>query len=88
MAVAALGCLICGAGAEVHHIRSGQGQGQRASHFETLPLCPLHHREGGMGVAFHAGTRTWQAIHGTEAELLHKVLIRLGKARDEHDDAA
>lgn len=42
--VAALGCLLCGQPAEVHHIREGQGMAQRASNWLTVPLCPEHHR--------------------------------------------
>lgn len=48
--VAALGCMLCqllGQGrtpAEVHHLREGQGGGQRASDFLTVPLCPDCHR--------------------------------------------
>jgi hypothetical protein len=71
--VAELGCLLCGAIPELHHIRSGQGLGQRASNFEVLPLCSLHHRTGGPGIAFHAGRRTWEAQHGSERELLERV---------------
>jgi len=59
--------------AEIHHIRDGQGGAQRAPTYETLPLCPLHHRTGGHGVAFHGGKKTWQAKFGTERELLEKV---------------
>ena len=78
IAVANLGCLVCGAGAEIHHVRRGQGLGQRASHMEVLPLCFFHHRTGPLGVAFHAGSRAWQAIHGTEQELLAIVAGKLG----------
>ena len=48
--VAGLGCILCrhlgivGTPAEVHHIREGQGAGQRASNWLTVPLCPEHHR--------------------------------------------
>jgi len=80
-AVADLGCCICritGRGfspAEVHHIRTrpdGQNYGaaQRASHFETIPLCPPHHRLGGFGVAIHAGEGEFERIYGTELQLL------------------
>ena len=31
--------------AEIHHIRTGQGAGQRADNFKVIPLCPIHHRE-------------------------------------------
>lgn len=80
-AVAALGCLICRAPAEVHHIRTGYGAGQRASHYETLPLCPRHHRLGGPRVAFHACPDLWQAVHGSELMHLENVRRRLGKKR-------
>jgi len=74
-----LGCIVCrtlgyrDSPAEIHHLREGNGKGERASHFEVLPLCPIHHRLGANGVAFHAGKRTWQENFGTESELLAKV---------------
>jgi hypothetical protein len=70
--VAALGCLVCRAPAEVHHITTGVGMGQRASHYDTIPLCPCHHRQGPVGVAIHSGKRTWEQRHGTELELLER----------------
>ena len=69
--VAELGCIICGAPAEIHHIGNGT-MGKKASNFEVIPLCHVHHRTGGLGVAVHAGRRTWEANHGTERELLEK----------------
>lgn len=78
-----MGCIACeimgidDTAAEIHHIRNGQGISQRASHFETIPLCPFHHRSGGYGNAFHAGKKVWEARFGTERELLKKVLERL-----------
>ncbi len=73
-AVARLGCLICRAPAEVHHVTTGAGMGQRASHYDTIPLCPRHHKAtvGGLGEAIHAGKRTWEQRHGTELELLER----------------
>lgn len=71
--VAALGCIICGLPASVHHITTGVGMGQRASHYETIPLCRFHHQDGGHGVAIHAGKKTWEAKFGTELALLEKV---------------
>jgi len=85
--VSALGCIVCGSrdgllgwsDAEIHHLRrnpeTGEhlGTGQRASDYHTIPLCALHHRLGGMGVAIHAGQKTWEGIHGTETELWNKV---------------
>lgn len=77
--VARLGCMACRTmgiftpDVEIHHIRRGQGMGQRASHYEVIGLCAPHHRTGGHGVALHAGQRTWEANFGTESELLEKV---------------
>ena len=76
-AVAALGCVVCrnlGFGetpAEVHHIGNGT-LGKKASNFETIPLCDAHHRNGGHGVAVHAGRKTFEARYGTERELLEQ----------------
>lgn len=77
--VVSLGCIAClnqgdnDTPAEIHHLRSGVGQGQRSSHYRTLPLCHIHHRTGGYGLAFHAGPKEWQRIHGTEEDLLAQV---------------
>ncbi|VVE78154.1 Ref family recombination enhancement nuclease [Pandoraea sputorum] len=76
--VAGLCCIVCrnlgfeGSPAEVHHVRFLAGGGQRAAHMNTIPLCPLHHRTGGYGVAFHAGPAEFQRRYGTEAELLEQ----------------
>ena len=75
--VAALGCLLCGQPAQVHHLRAGQGMGQRASHFLTVPLCSDHHTDGGEGVAFHASPRQFEALYGTELDLLARTIERL-----------
>ena len=82
--VAALGCIVCrneGLGetpAACHHIRTGVGRGQKASHFDVLPLCGHHHQTGGHGEAIHAGQKTWEARFGTELELLEQVRRELG----------
>lgn len=76
--VAELGCICCrnaGYGyspAEIHHIRSGHGAGQRADHYSVLPLCPRHHRAC-YETGFHAAPATWQRLHGSERELLEQV---------------
>ena len=81
--VVSLGCIVCknlGYGetpAHVHHIRTGKGMGQRASNYETIPLCPAHHQNGGHGVAIHAGQKTWEANFGAELELLEQVKMEL-----------
>jgi hypothetical protein len=70
--VANLGCCICGATAEIHHLLAGKGMGQKASNFDVIPLCDFHHRNGGHGFAIHSGVRTWEARHGTELYHLEK----------------
>lgn len=74
--VAALGCVVCRnlslglTPAELHHPREKAGAGQRASHFDVIPLCALHHRTGGYGVALHAGQKEFERNYGVEADLL------------------
>jgi len=75
--VAALGCILCGRPAEIHHLRGGQGMAQRADDKEVIPLCSEHHRDGGRGTAIHAGRESFEARFGTERELLEEVNWRL-----------
>lgn len=75
--VAELGCIVCAdlgyeSEAEVHHI-GNQAMGKRASNYNTIPLCADHHRNGGYGIAVHAGRKEWEKRHGTEKQLLAKV---------------
>ena len=77
--VAALGCIVagCGAPASLHHPRFAAGIGQRASDYLVIPLCPMHHQNGGIGVALHAGQVTFERMYGTEAELLARTIEKL-----------
>jgi len=76
--VASLGCIACltigyeDTPAEIHHISNG-AMGKRATNYEVIPLCPIHHRTGGHGVAVHAGIVTWESTFGTEKDLLEQV---------------
>ena len=78
--VAALGCVVCrnlGYGetpAQIHHIRYGQGMAQRSSNHFVIPLCPQHHTDGGKGVAIHAGQQAFEAIYGSELDLLAQTI--------------
>ena len=72
--VASLGCAICGTPAQVHHIREGQGIGQRASHFLTIPLCQFHHT-GGLGI--HSDPRKFRNLYGSELYLLAQTIKKL-----------
>jgi len=82
--VAALGCVVCknngfdveGVQCEIHHIGNG-AMGKRASNYEVIGLCHIHHRTGGNGVAVHAGRKTWEDNFGTEQELLSQTLEAL-----------
>jgi hypothetical protein len=71
-----IGCIVChrlGFGytmPHIHHIRHGVGMAQRSHYLMAIPLCPLHHTNGGYGVALHAGQKTFEANFGTESELL------------------
>lgn len=83
--VAALGCIACyqqgtpGTPAEIHHPRAGTGAGRRASHFDAIGLCPMHHRgTAGLSVpSIHGSKNSFIEAFGTEAELLEltKTLI-------------
>lgn len=78
--VRALPCVVCGAEPpnEAHHLRGIEvGTGKKAGDDRTIPLCLDHHRTGGMGIAFHAGPRVWEAAFGTQKELLAETLIAL-----------
>lgn len=77
--VASMGCIVCcnlGLGetpAEIHHIGNGT-MSKRASNYEAIPLCPIHHRTGGYGLAVHSGRKVWESAFGTEQELLEQTL--------------
>lgn len=81
---ASLGCVACrnlGYGpspAQLHHVRTGQGMGQRASHRHVIPLCPRHHLAT-YPTGFHAAPRIWQLEHGAEVKLLAQVVEELAQ---------
>ena len=75
--VASMGCIVCvnldlgETPAEIHHIGNGT-MSKRATNYETIPLCHIHHRTGGYGVAVHSGRVQWESNFGTEQELLRQ----------------
>jgi hypothetical protein len=86
--VQSLGCLICQQPAICHHIRNrGDGKGnigfgQRATHYETIPLCPDHH----VGkFSIHNCKQEFEAMYGTEAELLHRTLKEIKSLEQVND---
>jgi len=82
--VAQLGCIVCSnigyedSPAEIHHIRANAGAGQKSK--DVIPLCHIHHRTGGYGLAFHAGKEAFESVYGTELELLQQVKESLNEA--------
>ena len=82
--VAALGCIVCrnngfpDSPAECHHIGNGT-MGKRSSNSEVIPLCFIHHRAGGNGVAVHSGRKSFEKNFGTEQELLLQTLELLNE---------
>ena len=80
--VAELCCIACkrigysDTPAEVHHVRFNVGMGQRASNYDTIPLCPHHHRHG--SDAIHRSKKSFEESYGTEQELLAEVQYALG----------
>jgi len=69
--VASLNCLICKSPAQIHHTGTHLGGGR--DHSKVIPLCALHHTNGGYGVALHAGKAYWESLYGTEEDLLKQV---------------
>lgn len=71
-----VGCIVCWTSfnrfspCQIHHMRLRQGMSQRADDWHVLGLCPMHHTEGNLGVAFHKGKKTFQLRFGYEADLL------------------
>ena len=86
--VSSLGCLICQQPAICHHIRNrGDGKGnigfgQRATAYETIPLCPSHH-VGSFSI--HNTKRQFEAMYGTEAELLHRTLNEIKQLEESNN---
>jgi len=86
--VAALGCAVCrrlgfpGTPAEVHHPRIGVGMAQRASHFDTIPLCPEHHR-GATGVHSLGKKGLFEKTYGfSEQDLIEDTKRLVGRKND------
>lgn len=68
--IRALGCIICGtSNPHLHHALTGSGR--RKDDTKVLPLCYFHH-QGEQGI-HTLGRKVWQALYGTETELLDKV---------------
>lgn len=77
-----LGCIVCRkvydlwSEPEIHHLREGNGTGQRASDDETIGLCPIHHRLSHTE-SFHLARNYFISTFGTEQELLEQTNLLL-----------
>lgn len=84
--VAALGCYLCrhlGYGptpAQVHHVRTGQGMGQRAEHYLTVPLCGVHH-DNSSPDGIHGQRRAWKNAGVSEIDALADTIKLLNTER-------
>ena len=76
--VAALGCYICGAESQLHHIRNdgtgNAGIGRKNSNFSVIPLCYNHHLGS---FSIHNKKLLFEQRHGTEKEILQIITERL-----------
>jgi hypothetical protein len=79
--VKSLGCAVadkhCSGRLEIHHVRLIPGE--RRKHDQVIALCSNHHRDGGHGVAFHAGQGAWEDYYEPIEDTLERV--RLAVAR-------
>jgi len=81
--ISAMKCIACNKAdlkqlfrTEVHHL-IGYGIGKKASDLFTIPLCSFHHRLGSKGEAIHSGIKSFEAIFGTQEELLNEINCEL-----------
>lgn len=90
--IADLGCIICyrlgymGTPCEIHHVRGiGLGIGVRSSHYQTIGLCPPHHR-GDIG--YHGlGRKAFERLYNvTERELLKQTQELLNEENESREE--
>jgi hypothetical protein len=63
--IAAMGCLVCGAPANVHHIMRAPGKIRRRDHRFIAPLCQPHH-QGDHGVHGLGSEAKFEEHHGID----------------------
>ena len=74
--VAQLPCLCCGATpVQLHHAIHGRFSQGKSSDFDTLPLCPAHHR------MLHDQPRVWRAAYGLDCDMLDRVRRQVAALR-------
>jgi hypothetical protein len=55
---------------------------EQSTHYEVIPLCPDHH-VGSFSI--HNTKRQFEAMYGTEAELLHKTLNEIKQLEESNN---
>ena len=71
--IAELPCAACGShGVQIHHIREGQGVGQRAGNGLVIPLCPECHLGD---FSIHKSRQQFTNIYGSELDLLNETIL-------------
>lgn len=68
--VKGLCCVICAAPppSDAHHCFSGRYGSRKASDFETIPLCKIHHQHGPS--AIHQDKAGWEARNGMDFDFI------------------
>ena len=86
--VCTIGCIVCFnqgymfVPCEIHHIN---GKTKEGCHFEVLPLCFKHHREGNSKppyISRHPYKKRFEDAYGKEEELLEKVNQIIGNKHE------
>lgn len=73
-AVKELPCVCCGvAPCDAHHQAHDRFGTDRASDWDTLPLCKIHHQDG--PEAFHNGKETWREKWGSDYDYIPQVRV-------------
>ncbi len=81
--IRALGCIVCGNMAAIHHIREGLGMGQKVNHDRVLGICYDHHQsEESEAISIHGTPALFVFAFGTESELEIETNKRLGNPDD------
>lgn len=89
-AITSIGCIACivqgtpGTPGEVHHLRAGQGRGQRSDHKKSICLCVPHHRgsDHPRTPSIHMAKRSFETQFGTELELYERTRQELGMTEE------
>jgi hypothetical protein len=85
--MAGLGCVAClqdgirNSLVSIHHI---DGRTKPGAHKKVLPLCAPHHQQDDTDpmhrIAVHPNKAKFERQYGTQIELLHQVMLLLGRS--------